>query len=751
MRIGVDVRECKKGKFTGLRSVLSNFLSNAKVLEGHEFVFFCNQHTELDSLPEYGERVVIEERNTLWWDQVKLPTALLKKNIEVFFSPYIKTPLWRACPYVSTAADIIPLTVSKYKGYMSILEKIYFFIFTYLCSHRAASVVTISNDAKEKILRVFRVDPWKLKVIYPSINAGDFQIETEKENKDIIKQYDIDKPYFLYVGNFKPHKNLNNLIDAFILLPKEVRDNYRLIVAGGLEGDLSAIRSVIKERKLEGKIVSIPGGINRKDVITLLNKASAFIFPSLAEGFGMPPIEAMAAGIPVISSNVAPMTEVLGDAALFFDPYSPDDMSKKILELLKNDNLRKKLISKGKERASSFSPEKMTKEIMSVLEDAGRKKTLLVSNEFPPVKGGISTHMYNLWCRFPREEIVILTAKVGREDIKFDGGLSVVRKVYPLGRDVLSRMIRTAMVIRYAWQQNCVRNVKRNHCAQLISSGLAGLIVKMIKGTPYVVYVYSADVLEFSKNFLTNWVMKKVFSECEHVIANSIFTKSIIKAHNLVSEEKIIVSTPAVDTDVFNPEKGPGRIREKYGIPSDCKVLLTVSRLSLRKGHKTVIEAFSDVLRKYPNVVYLIAGEGPEKTHLRDLVRTNGIEDNVIFAGEVPADELIHFYNTCDIFIMVPRYIEERGDVEGFGIVFLEANACGKPVIAGRSGGISEAVVDGRTGILVDPESVDQIKNAVLKILEDEEYAKRLGENGLRRVREGFSWESRAEELKEYI
>ncbi|MGB2601819.1 MAG: glycosyltransferase family 4 protein, partial [Candidatus Omnitrophota bacterium] len=157
------------------------------------------------------------------------------------------------------------------------------------------------------------------------------------------------------------------------------------------------------------------------------------------------------------------------------------------------------------------------------------------------------------------------------------------------------------------------------------------------------------------------------------------------------------------------------------------------------------------VIKEFNEVVYVIVGDGRTKSRLKTLVKEMHLENNVIFTGEMPFDQLAFFDNACDIFIMTPRYIEEKGDVEGFGIVFLEANACGKPVIAGKSGGVSEAVINEHTGLLVNPEDVEQIKDAILALLKDEDMAARFGSNGLVRVREEFDWTSRAEELKRYI
>ena len=750
MRIGVDVREFKKDAYTGLRTILRNFLAHVEKFGEHKFVFFGNQYTDLSSLPDFGKQIVLAEVNTFFWDQFQLPLSLRKEGIDVFFSPYIKTPLWRVCPYVSAVCDVIPLTVSKFRGIKALLAKANFFLYAFICSRRSVKVITLSKDARDKVSKIFDIDLSRLKVVYPSVEVPESFAGGGTKAADFMAKYDLGKPYLLYVGNFKPHKNLHNLIAAFDLLPEGVKNSYRLILLGGSAEREKGLRRVIAERGLSGKVIPVRN-IDHEDVYTFIKNAAAFIFPSLSEGFGIPPVEAMALGVPVAASRLAPMTEVLGNAAIFFDPLNAEDISRSILKLLNEKDLREQCVSKGKERASLFNAKKMSQAMLNVIENAGKEKTLCISSEFPPVIGGISTHVYNLWSRLPREEIVVLTAKETNAGFYPDETLNVVRETYPLGGGIGSRIARTLLVVKHVWRQNCLLNIRRNHCAQVISAGLAGFIIKKLKGTPYVVYTYSADILEFSKNFLTRWIMKKVLAGSEHIIANSVFTKTLVNGYKLAAREKIIVSTPGVDTDRYNPGKGPSDIKERYGIPEGHKVILSVSRLAVRKGHDNVIKALPDILRSYPDVVYLVVGEGNRRAELETLVRKKGLERNVIFAGEMPPEELVFFYNACDIFIMVPCYMRGAGDVEGFGIVFLEANACGKPVIAGNSGGVPEAVIDGRTGLLVDPEDVGQIRDAVLRLLMDERYAGELGKNGLRRACNEFNWNSRAEELKKYV
>jgi len=180
------------------------------------------------------------------------------------------------------------------------------------------------------------------------------------------------------------------------------------------------------------------------------------------------------------------------------------------------------------------------------------------------------------------------------------------------------------------------------------------------------------------------------------------------------------------------------------------KKILTVGRLVQRKGHAFVIRALSTVKKVIPNIRYIIVGKGPEEFNLRNLVNKLGLSDTVVFVGEVAQEDLPGYYWGCDLFVM-PSYEPTPGDYEGFGIVFLEAAACRKPVIAGITGGQPEAVVDGETGLLVDPLDTLALPNVLIRLLTDETLAKRLGENGRRRVEREFTWEKMGEKLKGYL
>jgi len=169
------------------------------------------------------------------------------------------------------------------------------------------------------------------------------------------------------------------------------------------------------------------------------------------------------------------------------------------------------------------------------------------------------------------------------------------------------------------------------------------------------------------------------------------------------------------------------------------KVLLTLGRIVERKGVDKVIECLPLVIKKIPNVVYIVVGDGPYRVTIEKMVCNLNLEGHVLFAGYVSDEDKPSYYSACDIFVMPNRELC-NGNVEGFGIVFLEANSYGQPVIGGRSGGTIDAIEDGKSGLLVDPMNKNEIASAIVRLLEDENFAKRLGKMGRERVEKEFGW-----------
>ena len=243
--------------------------------------------------------------------------------------------------------------------------------------------------------------------------------------------------------------------------------------------------------------------------------------------------------------------------------------------------------------------------------------------------------------------------------------------------------------------------------------------------------------------------MERTLQRVDWSVAVSEFTKRRVLDRIPLDPDKIEVLPNGVSTGRFFPVSDPIAVKKKFNLSADTKVILTLARVVERKGHDTVIETLPEILRQFPNTVYVIAGPWRQWVYedLRRLVSRLNLQEKVMFTGRIEDEKLNDIYNIADVYVMVSKELKAQGDVEGFGITFLEANACGKPVIGSYSGGIPEAVIDGRTGFLVQPGDAAHLTQRILEIFSNPALARNLGDNGRRRVQEELTWEHIAERL----
>ena len=391
---------------------------------------------------------------------------------------------------------------------------------------------------------------------------------------------------------------------------------------------------------------------------------------------------------------------------------------------------------------------------MKIKPESSKKISLLITNDFPPIVSGISTVFYQIWKRLPPDRIMILAPEVpGCNEFDKRESFHIIRKRIPTGESGKTKLVKMIFNIFYALCYAKKYNIGKLHCGQILSVGPAGLICKKLFGIKYSVYVYGSETLRFGNSRMMSWLMKKVIEEAEELVPNSEFTMHEYKRWG-ISRDKMVTLVPGVDTVFFHPEGKSRYLVEKHRL-QDKQVIMTVGRLDERKGHDMVIRAMAHVIKQFPNVVYMIVGKGREEQRLKNLADNLKLHDLVVFTGFVTDESLPDYYNLCDVFVLSNRETEShdqlKGDYEGFGVVFLEASACGKPVIAGKSGGSCEAVVDGVTGLMVDPRSEDDIAHAIERILEDKSFAGRLGMAGRNRAEKEFDWQHIAKTMEDIL
>lgn len=385
--------------------------------------------------------------------------------------------------------------------------------------------------------------------------------------------------------------------------------------------------------------------------------------------------------------------------------------------------------------------------------DLDRINYLVTADSYLPHSGGSRVYYAALYkhllAQYP-DTVTLLTKKVPGwrefDRIESAGNFRIRRRFRPLPNwkywqwpKALPQFLHaagTALGGRY----DCL------HCGDLFPQALNGVLVRQIFKLPLLIFCHGDEISQIDKRRYQPRVRDFIYRHADAIIAANQFACDGL-ARIGIPKERVHKLTPGVNLEHFQPRPKRPDLIDRYRLQGK-KVLLTVARLVPRKGHKIVLEALPKVLAEVPNLKYLIAGEGPEKERLQALARELGLQDTVVFVGDVGHDQICDFYNLCDVFAMINK-LDEGGDVESFGMVFTEANAVGKPVIGGRSGGAAEAVLQCQTGFLVDPESAAEVAGRLLLLLKNDELSKRMGAAGLERVRLEFNWASRAQALRE--
>lgn len=284
------------------------------------------------------------------------------------------------------------------------------------------------------------------------------------------------------------------------------------------------------------------------------------------------------------------------------------------------------------------------------------------------------------------------------------------------------------------------------HCGRVIPEGLVGMAASRVLGVPYTVWVHGEDVSIYMKYPVKRRLMPRIMGRARAVFANSSFTQGKAALAG-APPERLHVVNPAVDAAAFAGPFDTRELVERFGL-AGRSVMLTVGRLTRRKGHDMVLRALARLRAQgaLGDVTWLILSDGELDEELRALCRGLGLDDVARFVGPVPARELPRYYAAADLFVMPNRTLDDA-DVEGFGMVFLEASASGVAVIGGLSGGVPDAVADGRTGLLVDGASIEAIADAIRALLGDPALRARMGAEGRAWART-FSWEHAAARVR---
>ena len=371
------------------------------------------------------------------------------------------------------------------------------------------------------------------------------------------------------------------------------------------------------------------------------------------------------------------------------------------------------------------------------------KGMLVLSELFLPTKGGTAIWFDEVYGRLGGKEIHILTVDVPGADEHDRRHPNTVHRLrmrrvpwmWPEALPLYLGFFAAAMRV------GLFHDIGVVHAGRVLPEGLPAWLAARLLKVPLVVYAHGEEITTWSAS-RRGPTMKRIYRDADAVIANSEFTKGLLLELG-VTEERVELIHPGVDIQRFRPAGPADGMPGVERLHPDRPLLLSVGRLSERKGFDQCIRATAALKEAGIVVDYAIIGIGEDMDRLETLARTEGVTEQVHFLGHVSPDDLPRWYRRADLFMMPNRSVGR--DTEGFGIVFMEAAACGTPAIAGRAGGTASAVLDGVTGLLVDGDSVQEIAAAVTGLLTDKQRMREMAAKAQQRAHENFSWERVAE------
>ena len=380
--------------------------------------------------------------------------------------------------------------------------------------------------------------------------------------------------------------------------------------------------------------------------------------------------------------------------------------------------------------------------------------TLVVTNDFGPRSGGIETFIHGLLAQASKNQqrnFVVLTSRQDPQDevITFDQKMWEENRIKVI-RDTARVLLPTRRLAKAATDLFVTHK-----CENVIfgASAPLGLLAKSLRkaGAKHIVALTHGHEVWWARMPLFSAALRRIGAQADQMTYLGEFTRGAV-ANVLLREDhsKLVHLPPGVDLTRFTPAPKSLELQKKWGIEG-APVIVSIGRLVARKGSDQLIKAMPDVLQQFPKSKLLLVGTGNYQKRLEKLVRNLKVQDSVIFAGRVEHELLPDYYRLGDVFAAPCRSRYGGLEVEGLGIVYLEASACGVPVIAGKSGGAPDAVLDGKTGLLVNGRDHREVGAAVIKLLSDQPLRQQMGANGRVWMEQLWSWEGIGARFEEII
>lgn len=558
------------------------------------------------------------------------------------------------------------------------------------------------------------------------------------------------QPIALYVGVLDRRKNILGLAETWIA--EDAFGTGALLLAVGPQGrddEGGCLRARLAELAQQH-----PGRFALRDfhpdIAPYYQCADMLLLPSHKEGLPNVVLEAMASGLPCVVACASGSRELVVEGETGFT-YAPGDTA------ALGAAVRRCLSPEG--RDFGHAARRLAEDRFSIAAVARRYEALytelmlpllMITELFLPTKGGTAVMFEDDCRRLGGEAVHIVTAAVPG-DAEFDRGhrntihrlvLRRSRWLRPESLGMYARLFWTSLRLAFRHRFSAVL------AGRALPEGLIAWMVGRLRGCKVVIYAHGEE--------LTGWghghkfrAMRFALRHADHVLANSDFTRDTLLELIGVQPQRIVMAYPTVDGERFRPDLPCDHLRARLGLGDTQQLILSVGRLQRRKGFDQVIRALPGLVARGIDVHYALIGIGEDRDYLTALAAEHGVADRLHLLGHVEPDDLPRWYNACKLFAMPNRDID--GDTEGFGIVYLEANACARPAVAGCAGGTGSAVEHGVNGLRVNGDEVRAVEEALATLLLDPQGAARMGATARERILRGFTPQRRVEVIRQVL
>jgi glycosyltransferase involved in cell wall biosynthesis len=366
-QIAIDARQLGSKQSSGIGVVTQELINNIVSLDDSQYTVFTSSQLVRSLLKSADNLTEVSVSFPFFSvsEQISYPGILNQPRFDLIHYTNFNTPIFsKKNKNIVTVYDLIPWLFPGSPRQKNWFHQWFYRLILKRSCQQANRIITISNGTKMDLIKYLKISPEKIDVIYPAVSQRLSQNHVSKTASTILSKYNIEFPYFLYVGQWRRHKNLSNLLKAFADYVSDYPTT-QLVIVGKEDPHAPEILAQIQELNLASSVI-ITGYIPDDEIGAIYKNALAFVFPSFYEGFGMPPLEAMSVGVPVISSNASVMPEVLGDAAVYFDPHNTTEIVQAMKDVTSSSGLNKQLIEKGYQQVKKYSYLKMAQATLAV-------------------------------------------------------------------------------------------------------------------------------------------------------------------------------------------------------------------------------------------------------------------------------------------------------------------------------------------------------------------------------------------------